>query len=852
MFDSSDGLQAQFTDFVYCGKQIRTFVRNWFIDYNYELPMWDMTLGMGSDPFITCVGMFNHLCDPLYWISAFIPEKYSEYAFDIIIILKLYLSGLSFLFLANEKGYKNLSAVAGALVYVFSSTTFMIFGQMCFSVKFIIFPLLLLGADRVWKGKNSIFYVVILTYSTILTYYFTYMMLILLVVYCVIRFFCEEGRSIKKFFSLFGRFVVLTLISLITGIGMILPSLINLLNLKRLKTHNEIEIINLAFFKSFLSYGFTCIGIDGGALIGISSFIAISAICLLVFKKKETIIKWCLLLCIISFAFPFIGSVFNGFSVPTTRYIFALLLCVAYMVTVSFDSIQYFKGIMWYITLIASILYGAICFFFLDRYSFSSAVSLMISTVLVGSINLFDRYINQIRNNLYIFVILISCSIIGYACINECFGSVLVDNGTAYEKLFLSGGMDLRRTVDDPKYRTDTLNTDYKDIIMNSSSSSDVRGFDFYGSNQNQNVEDYYSALAVLGNPMGFAHTGFRGRCYLEILNACNYLVRSNDNSTCIKAPYTYDYVMSSGNYNLYKSNRGVSLVYFYDDVISYESYMELNPVERETNLIYSMVVDNPKQPEANIISEAILIPFEITDYSNVSVDGDKINVHEKKGYITLKPDTIESGQISILLSGLKSSNIDNWHYRNSIVLMNNDNEPIVADHSAQFPTTYQYYTGNDDIVFSFESIEEEVNTIRLYFHNVGEYNLDDIQIYSRPYKQMDQTLEAFYEHADMEDIVYDYSGNHLSISATADSDSYLYIGIPYSEGWSAKVDGRPAEVMRANIAFMSIPVTSGTHSIELTYTTPHMYLGWTISAIGLLMIIGYMFYENKKRIRAS
>ena len=114
----------------------------------------------------------------------------------------------------------------------------------------------------------------------------------------------------------------------------------------------------------------------------------------------------------------------------------------------------------------------------------------------------------------------------------------------------------------------------------------------------------------------------------------------------------------------------------------------------------------------------------------------------------------------------------------------------------------------------------------------------------------MEQTLNSFYEHADMDNITYDYSGNHLNISASTDSDRYLYIAVPYSEGWHAKVDGKTSEIIRANIAFMAISLPSGNHTIEMTYSTPYLYAGWIISAVGTVFFIGYMILEKKKNTR--
>lgn len=851
MMDTGDGLWQHYVYFIASGQLIRAFFKNIFVDHVFELPMWNMTMGMGSDQLISTVAANNFLFDPLYWVSAITPAKYSEYVFNIIVVLKLYISGIVFILFANEKGYKGTNALAGSLVYVFSSSAYAVFLEQSFSFSFIGFPLLLLGADRVWKRKGDILYVLVLCYCFIRSFYFTYMMVILLFAYCLIRYLCEKDHSIKKLFALIGRYTILSLISISIGIGAILPGLLNLSGLSRLENKQVTGIINIELINKLFSYAFSGIQAGGDAMIGVSSFAAVAAICLFVFKKKEPIIKWCFSLCLLSFAFPLIGSALNGFNYSSARYIFSLLLCVAYVVTVSFDSISKFGGKVWYLSLGISVIYCVICYLFNDICSVISALSLFVSLLLIGTINLIGRNSETLREKMYFTVIFISCLFLGYSCLHMYLSHMMVDSGSIYEKVYVGGGMNLRVEVNDPKYRTDIINTDFDDNVMNSSTVAEVSGYDFYHSNQNQNIENYYSELAVLGNPMGFSHTGFRSRCYAEILNACNYIVRSNDNNACIRAPYTYDFVKNEGDYSLYKSGRGVSLVYFYNDVISTETYINMDPVERETNLMYSMVVDDPGQTESDIVSDTVSVPFEITETNNITIDGNKVSVQEDGGYIVLKTGAVEAGQISVYVNGLTSSG-DFVKYRNAIVLMDSENTPVAIDISAQYSTLDRYYSGSDDVVFSFESISEPIESIMFVFANKGEYNLEGIRIYSRPYEQMDKTIDAFYEHADMEDITYEYHGNHLNITATNESDRYLYIAIPYSEGWSAKVDGTPVDIIRANTAFMAISLPAGTHSIEMTYVTPHIYSGWTISAIGIILFICYLVFEKKRVIKKS
>jgi uncharacterized membrane protein YfhO len=40
----------------------------------------------------------------------------------------------------------------------------------------------------------------------------------------------------------------------------------------------------------------------------------------------------------------------------------------------------------------------------------------------------------------------------------------------------------------------------------------------------------------------------------------------------------------------------------------------------------------------------------------------------------------------------------------------------------------------------------------------------------------------------------------------------------PWFPGWSARVDGKPAPLLRADYAFMAIPVDAGRHEVTFRY----------------------------------
>lgn len=49
---------------------------------------------------------------------------------------------------------------------------------------------------------------------------------------------------------------------------------------------------------------------------------------------------------------------------------------------------------------------------------------------------------------------------------------------------------------------------------------------------------------------------------------------------------------------------------------------------------------------------------------------------------------------------------------------------------------------------------------------------------------------------------------------------------VPYEEGWSATVNGKPAEVEKVSVGFMAVKVPAGTSQIRFNYRTPGLTLG--------------------------
>jgi hypothetical protein len=80
---------------------------------------------------------------------------------------------------------------------------------------------------------------------------------------------------------------------------------------------------------------------------------------------------------------------------------------------------------------------------------------------------------------------------------------------------------------------------------------------------------------------------------------------------------------------------------------------------------------------------------------------------------------------------------------------------------------------------------------------------------------------------------------NSRTIDLVVSQPGYLVLAYTYFPGWRAVVDGRPTEILRANYAFMALPLRPGEHQVVLRYQSVSLMLGAFISGLSLLAVIG-------------
>ena len=107
------------------------------------------------------------------------------------------------------------------------------------------------------------------------------------------------------------------------------------------------------------------------------------------------------------------------------------------------------------------------------------------------------------------------------------------------------------------------------------------------------------------------------------------------------------------------------------------------------------------------------------------------------------------------------------------------------------------------------------------------------------------------------ENSCYFFEKDNYGFTAKIDSDkqNLLFFSVPYDEGWSATVNGKPVEIVKANVGFVAVEVTEGDNDIRFNYTTPGLSLGIKVSLVALGLLVVYVFAAfllDRKKARIS
>ena len=95
------------------------------------------------------------------------------------------------------------------------------------------------------------------------------------------------------------------------------------------------------------------------------------------------------------------------------------------------------------------------------------------------------------------------------------------------------------------------------------------------------------------------------------------------------------------------------------------------------------------------------------------------------------------------------------------------------------------------------------------------------------------------------ETAAYSFKRDNTGFTAdvTRDKENLVFFSVPYDKGWSATVNGEPAEIEKVNAGFMAVKVGAGSSRIRFEYKTPGLVSGLEITGAAAILLLIYLLF---------
>ena len=302
---------------------------------------------LGIDLF--CNYSFYIIGDIFSYLAVLVKASNLDSLYNYLVLLRLFFVGISFLIYSKYHKRSNISSIVGAIIYTFSiySLYYMI-NEVFFLNSMILFPLLLIGIERLVNEDKKNFYILIICISFIGNFYFAIITSIFLIIYgsiLILDRYKNYGLKILllKYLETFFYSLVGILIS-----GFIfypvMRELIEYSNINYIVRYNY----NLDYYKQF--YSFFVVGMTS------LTFIVLPLTIKNFKENKHYLILLFLLFLIL--LIPGIGDIFYKLNLNTFAWYYVIIFIISYLISYFYDNyIDLTKKDLKSITLFVTIYY---------------------------------------------------------------------------------------------------------------------------------------------------------------------------------------------------------------------------------------------------------------------------------------------------------------------------------------------------------------------------------------------------------------------------------------------------------------------------------------------------------------
>ena len=946
-----DGIKQHIKALDFYGRYLRMLLSR-IAEGHLHLPAYSLALGYGADVITTL--HYYVIGDSLNVSAVFFDTAHIVYLYNALIVVRMGLSGLSFLAFAHytlcrvdrERADGRGSVIsaggmtAGAMLYVFSAFSLYTAARHPFFINPMIwFPLILLGVEKIFREKKHLILTLSVMFGALSNFYFFYMMVLLTVLYVLWRILSEFGFSrLRNAFG--GLFMIIWASVLGVMLSSILfwPVVRAFLSNPRLDSGYEFSLrypgiyyrkMAAASISGYSAGNWTFLGYTGiGAMILVLLFLKFRRYT----RYKVLFVLLTLMLCI-----PAVSFAISGFSYVSNRWTWAVSLFMAWITAMLWNQLADLKlteGIVLALLLAAYRILVTMaeggCWLNMRMEILLAAGALLI----MAFCSFACRYRPALKNAVLLrktSLALVFCLLAASLAVNAYYMyskkgqnflkhyltmSVMTDELSEEEILSLSESEDAHAAADGTQTDsyTELLKERAKNRIWNTegkavravsrtqkedlaSSTGTVESevpfarytgdeltkngpvidgmpsIQFYWSLSNGYIASYLDELAN-NTYRNYDFRGLDDRAMTSALAGIQYYTSSDER----RVPYGYERVPAEESpldavYPVYRNKLSLPFGYTFDRYIREKDYLEMDAFTRQEAMLQGIVLKEEDEallsdalslegeqaqkaaPEIcnDPVSDAVFVPYraEALD-SGVEIGDNCFIVSEKGAKIRLTFEGTAGSETCLYVRGLTmecSSNTVNIR----ICAEEEDGREMVKSLIYLDPK-HSWYAGRHDFIINMGYRKDALHEMTVMFPKAGTYRFENLGIVCQGMKHLNDYISHLTEDV-LENVAYDsdpdtFSLSRISGDLSLNRPKILSLALPYSDGWTARIDGNETPVLCGNEMYLTLPVPEGSHRVELIYRTPGAAAGLLISLSGLLLLIGSIVLQRKKTRR--
>lgn len=870
----ADAWRQHLRALAYYGKWLRGNLWHLFHDHSLTPQAWSFGLGYGSDVLTTlhyyCIG------EPLTALSVFVPERFTKYYFEFLILLRPYLAGLSFSAYAEymigrkqlhgtgsctTTGSGSFPILCGALCYVFSGTVLYL-GMLhpFFVTPMIYLPLLFLGVEKVLRERKPRIFLVIVWLAALSNFYFFYMLALMTAVYALVRVIARTRgeQAIRRLLQLLGYATAGTM----AAGAVLIPILVQFQSDPRNATSYGVPLFyEKEYYSELLKNAVTFINHPLYDTELCLSVVCIAAVITLFFLRGHGQLKLAVIGAAVMLCLPAAGYVMNGGSYVINRWTFAVEFLFAFVLTVVWSDEQIrFRG---------------------KNIGRGLAFLLVLVTIAL---------------NIVIGYVRIPAGENGGSGQNG-FPSEFADEQTAEEYMTAAGRNESAAVT---QYAEETEAPAFyrytgRDLTYNAGTQTQTSSTQFCWSLANGSVADFFKALGV-NEEQNFSYTGLDDRTALEALAGVKYYTIAYDNdyekqfvpygfadcgtveawnsaeslqekSGAVYGDDSWEPVVPT--YHIYQNTFALPIGYTYIGFVQRSAFDAMDLTERQEALLQGVVLEDEESVKASGLAQ-VQPEFSEEKRTYTVEAGDGVSyvadtsascfrVTKAGAKVTLRFEAAEEAETYLVLRDLAAGPLDGEDEKDGedgesdtqtemqeiypIQVTALRDGTALTDKTLNYKTEInQYYSGWKDFVINMGYRSHGADALDITFQSEGVYSMSELDVVVQPTEEMMRhavdRLVCTMTDVDLHRNPVSFASSEITGTVNAEQDRYLVFSIPYSKGWTVYDNGKKAKLQKANLMYLGMPIEAGSHEIRLVYRTPGGMAGILVSLAGVALMI--------------